>query len=154
MSEKIHSICLIAICGSLISALPESKALQNRLRMVTGLFLILAIGTSVLNLSFDGVGDALRIVSEEGAAACQEGVELNSENFRRSISEQVQTYIEDKAFRLGIPLKAEVTVSQEGLPRQAVLYAAEDRTLAEWIQSELGITKENQLWIGVPSTTE
>lgn len=158
MSEKILRICVLATCGSLISSLAGSKMLQKRLRMVTGLFLLLTLSSSVLNLAFDDVEKTLNEIMEDGNAACREGEALTAENYLQSITARVQTYIEDKASQLGIQLEAEVTVSREGLPQHVVLYGTGElstrMTLSSWIQSELGIPKENQLWIGAPSKTE
>lgn len=158
MSERVLCICIIAICGSLISGLPGSKRLQKQLHIVTGLFLLLTIGTSVLNLSFDGVEYALNSIMDDGAAACAEGEALTAEHYRQSITDRVQTYIEDEAARRGISLEAEVLLDREGVPQRAVLYGTGElnavTAMSSWIQSELGIPKENQLWIGAASKTE
>lgn len=158
MSERILRICIIAICGSLLSGLPGSKQLQNRLRTVTGLFLLLTIGTSALNLSFDGVEQAINDIVDDGAAACRTGEAITMESFCQSITDKVQAYIEDEASRQGMTLEAEVMLDREGLPQRAVLYGTGDLSavtaMSSWIQSELGIPKENQLWIGAASKTE
>lgn len=158
MRETILKICVIALCGSFLSCLAGTKELQGRLRMVTGLLLLLTLGNCVLNLSFDGVEEAMNEIMTQGAAACRDGEIQTREAYRQSITRELQTYIEDKASWLGMELKAEVAVSPEGLPQRVVLYGkgtlSAGTELSAWLQRELGIPKENQLWIGAPSKTE
>ena len=68
----------------------------------------------------------------------------------RSIEERTAAYISDKAKTLGTEVSAEVktTPSSEGIPVpvEAEIAGAYTRELAEYIEQDLGIPAERQVW--------
>ena len=69
------------------------------------------------------------------------------------IKQKCETYILDKAQQLGLTLRAEVSLSEEGsypTPEKAVLigYAssAQQQALSDTISNDLGISQDRQEW--------
>ena len=66
------------------------------------------------------------------------------------IAAQTGAYIEDKAASLGASIRAVVTTEERGgvpLPASVTLYGEENAEISAYIERELGIAKEDQLWI-------
>jgi hypothetical protein len=89
-----------------------------------------------------------------GTNASNTGVALASDALNESISDRVETYIKDKAAAYGSDLKAEVQLDENFQPRQVRIagkispYAKTQ--MQSTIEIDLGIAKENQLWINFP----
>jgi hypothetical protein len=68
------------------------------------------------------------------------------------ISENLEAYILDKAGRDNISLTVDVTLGEDLVPEMIQIQGKWDQhikqELTEIIEKELGVAKENQIWIG------
>ena len=91
---------------------------------------------------------------EEAQSCVAQGEEFARSAQADIIKSKAEAYILDKAAALNGNLEVEITICQEGtpIPERAVLsgqvspYAKGQ--LAEILEKDLGIAKENQVWIG------
>ena len=87
------------------------------------------------------------------AAVAQLELELRGEREKTlsdSISERLASYIEDKAGSLGMEVRATVTMGLRDsvpVPAGVTLWGTYSAELADYVERELGIAKENQTWI-------
>ena len=97
----------------------------------------------VLALDLDGFS-ADRVALEEQYR------DVSGQSLAAVIAERTGAYIEDKADELGLSVRAKVKTEEEDgvpLPVSVTLYGTENAALADYIERELGIAKEDQLWI-------
>ena len=87
------------------------------------------------------------------AAVAQLELELRGERentLSDSISERLASYIEDKAGSLGMEVRATVAMELRNnvpVPVGVTLRGEYSAELADYVERELGIAKENQTWI-------
>lgn len=123
-------------------------------RMVCGLFLTIVVIKPFGNLNFSYLADFTQTFSESAQAAASTGTELADETRRQIIKAETEAYILDKASSYNLQLEVQVTLSDghEALPESVRLSGAASpyarARLQELISDEVGIPKEQQLWIG------
>ena len=143
----------VVSCAFLVSLLDEltpEGSVRKLARFSGGLVLILCmlrpLGTAEpweLALDLDGL-------SADRAALEEQYRDVSGQSFAAVIAERTGAYIEDKADELGLSVRAKVKTEEEDgvpLPVSVTLYGTENAALADYIERELGIAKEDQLWI-------
>lgn len=121
-------------------------------KMIGGLFLAFTVIQPLASPTITDLGAYMDAFSESGADAAEEGENLAMDAYCSYIKSETEAYILDKAQRYGATLTVEVELDDGQLPCRATIrgnvspYAKQ--SLAEMIEDELGISKEDQLWIG------
>lgn len=143
----------VVACALLVSAceqLTDGGTMKKIVRFVGGMLLMLALLRPLLRIDLTDLAvnaDAYR----EAVAQLEE--ELGAQRQRElsaRIAAQTGAYIEDKAASLGASIRAVVTTEERGgvpLPASVTLYGEENAEISAYIERELGIAKEDQLWI-------
>ena len=143
----------VVACALLVSAceqLTDGGTMKKIVRFVGGMLLMLALLRPLLRL------DLTDLAVNAGAyreAVAQLEEELGAQRQRElsaRIAAQTGAYIEDKAASLGASIRAVVTTEERGsvpLPASVTLYGEENAEISAYIERELGIAKEDQLWI-------
>ena len=143
----------VVACALLVSAceqLTDGGTMKKIVRFVGGMLLMLALLRPLLRIvlrDFAVTAGAYR----EAVAQLEE--ELGAQRQRElsaRIAAQTGAYIEDKAASLGASIRAVVTTEERGgvpLPASVTLYGEENAEISAYIERELGIAKEDQLWI-------
>lgn len=152
LRQWLLGVVSCAFLVSLIDRLTPEGAVERLVRFGGGLALLLCmlrpLGTAELRaLTFDPEP----LLSSRAALEERYRTE-SSEALAAVIAERTGAYIEDKAHALGLQVTAEVRVQEEDgtlLPYSAVLYGAEDASLAAVLADELGIPRERQEWRSV-----
>ena len=139
------------ICG-LVKALLPDGALATALRMTTGILMLLALISPWMDeMRFD-FADWPGDFRLEAETAVHEGAAAAADTLRESISKELTAYIQEKARTLGAELTVELTLTEGSLPiPQHVLLRGQispygKSVLSEYLQRELGIEKEEQIW--------
>lgn len=155
VGKYIVSLCSAAIlCGILKNILPAKSANGALLHLVTGIFLTLvaiqplsSIDLTALPAISDDYLSAAGRISSQGEAAAQNAM-------ADIIKSQSEAYILDKARMLHVTLTVEVTLEAGNPPVPSSIRLTGDispyakNRLEAIIRDDLGIPKENQLWIG------
>lgn len=155
LGRYIVSVTAAAIVVAILQSLFDKKgATGGLLRLIGGLFLCFTVISPIVTQGFDGLFDFSLTYMEQGSVAAFEGEEIAREQLCGIIKERCRTYILDKASTYQLQLEAEVTLSQDDIPvpvavrLQGAVTPFAKLALQQWLEQELGIPKENQLWIG------
>ena len=154
---RISGYVLSVISASVIVAIIssffyEKNGTSGIIRLVSGLFLTFVIISPLSKLDFSRVSKYLEEFTLEGAEVASVGENLAQEAEADIIKSRVQAYILDKANSVGVQVDAEVMLDQNNIPVSVKLignispYAKVQ--MATIISDDLGISKENQVWIG------
>ena len=143
----------VVACALLVSAceqLTDGGTMKKIVRFVGGMLLMLALLRPLLRI------DLTDLAVNAGAyreAVAQLEEELGAQRQRElsaRIAAQTGASIEDKAASLGASIRAVVTTEERSgvpLPASVTLYGEENAEIGAYIERELGIAKEDQLWI-------
>jgi len=147
----IMGIAAAAVFCALANELTPKSAVKNVLGAVCGIVMALALLSPILRLDFSAYSLSSAKYKAEAEAIASSGEEISNRYQRTIIEESAAAYILDKAEGLSLQI-SEVRVSAqwspEGYwyPERAELTGAYDKTLSDFIKSELGIEGEMQYW--------
>lgn len=142
------------ICGVLSSILDGKGAAGKIVKLICGLFLAFTVIRPVADIEIEDFALFTSDISQEAQAAVSAGEEFVQDSLASIIKEETEAYILDKAQALDAVLEAEVTVSSDPQPVPiGVRIKGNVSTYIKFqlqsiIEADLGIAKENQLWIG------
>ena len=147
------SVISAAIIAAIISSFFDEKSgTAGIIKLVSGLFLTFVVISPLTKLDFSDVNAYLEQFALEGEESAAVGENLAHEAEADIINSRVQAYILDKADLLGAQLDVEVVLDRNNIPVSVKLegdispYAKAQ--MAETITEDLGISKEQQIWIG------
>ena len=150
LRQWLLGIVSCALLVSFCEQLTPSGALRKLVCFTGGLLLIISILQPVTHLDLDVLPLDLDTYRE---AMAQAHIELENEHssaLADGIAARTGAYIEDKAEEeLGLTVRALVETEIVGgtpLPVSVTLCGTEDAALAEYIETQLGIAKEKQVW--------
>ena len=147
--QWLLGVIACAMLVSLLGQLCPEGSVRKIARFTGGLLLLCAMLRPLAEVELPGI--------EWGAGGYREAVaqlelELGVERenaLTDGIAAELEAYIEDKAESLGANVRAQVTMETRGgapSPERVTLHGDYSEALAELIASELGITKERQIW--------
>ena len=149
LRQWLLGVVSCAFLVSLLDQLTPEGSVRKLARFSGGLVLILCmlrpLGTAEpweLALDLDGL-------SADRAALEEQYRDVSGQSLAAVIAERTGAYIEDKADELGLSVRAAVRTEEvDGvpLPVSVTLCGEENAALADCIERELGIAKEDQLW--------
>jgi len=153
--QYILSIGLASLLVAIIGEFSDRKSsIGTVIRMICGLFLAFTVLSPLTGLNFEILDAFSRELNTDAATVISTGNQLRAESVRELIKQETEAYILDKARSLGCTLTAAVTVSDAQVPVPVSaqitgdISASERRELEKLLEQELGISKENQQWIG------
>lgn len=147
----VSAAILVGILTGLIHGKDGTGVL---LRLIAGLFLTFTVVRPVVSLEFGNLEAYITAFSAEGAASVSEGEKLAHDAYCSYIKSRMEAYILDKAEAYGAELSVEVELNEEVAAEpvaariQGTVSPYTKITLQRIMEEELGILKENQLWIG------
>lgn len=155
IGQYILHVGLAALLVGIICEFSDGKSSTGMLtRMICGLFLAFTVINPLTELNFDILESFSGITTHNGQQAVSAGTAMAEESMREIIRQESAAYILDKARSLGCDLYADVTVGEgdNPLPESVCItgnVSTQIRRLLEaLLETELGIPKENQQWIG------
>ena len=140
------------ICG-IVTAFCQKSAYKKHITMLCGLFMTFTLLRPLIGIKIPELSDLNDYISQ-AESAVEEGKRISLSAQKTIISQECETYILDKAKELQVSLAVDVTVEEregEQIPVFAEMTGAVlpeiQRQLSTVIATDLGIPKENQLWI-------
>lgn len=157
MTEGIRGYLLSVSAAAVLLALVQTVLPQNAVKRVAafsgGLLLMLAVLSPLVKISADELEQMLGQLRPDTEVVQQQAETAVRESMAVLIKQKCETYILDKAQQLGLTLRVEVSLSEEGVypvPERVALigYAssAQQQTLGNIISNDLGIPHHRQEW--------
>ena len=142
----ISVVAAALLCGIVVRLFPNGSGKQVG-KLICGLFLAYTVLSPISRVDFSNLPDfSLRCMDDAM------GENLARDSMADIIKEETEAYILDKAADLHANLRVEVAVGEDNLPAAVTIsgeaspYAR--RQIQAMIANDLGISKENQKWIG------
>ncbi len=153
IGEYLVGVTAAALLCSLVGKLGFGKLNGGILKLLCGAFMALAVLAPWRSLRLELPSELLSDFQTMGDQAAEEGENSAREAMAEIISQQTRAYILDKAASLDMDLTVEVTLSDDEIPapvgvtlRGSASPYGKD-VLRDYIQDQLGIKKEAQIWI-------
>jgi len=141
----------VMIICAIQSLLPEGS-IKAAAKLGCGAVLALTVLTPFSNFQLPELSDWADAFSIQGDLAAADGEKQYQISRNQLIKQQLETYILDRGASFGAHVKPEVILSEEGIPVECSLYGPissdAKASLEACLETELGISKENQRWIG------
>lgn len=153
LGEYIVAVSAAAfVCAVVGSLIPKGPS-KDILKLVSGLFLAFTVIQPVSDLKIPELSEITQVWKKEGASASDAGQEMMEKAIRESITQQLRSYILDKAESLGLTLTAEVLLHPDTCyPRKIHLTGdaapALRQKLTEILSEDLDLNQEDILWNG------
>ncbi len=153
LRQYVISVTAAAIVVAIFTALFDKNSGTGKMvRLIGNLMLTLVVVGPLVHMNFDNSSMLSAFSSQEIAAAVGQGEKLAKDETASIIKSRTEAYILDKATSLAAVISAEVTIGENGYPSSVVikgnLSPAAKMRLQNMLETDLGISKENQVWIG------
>lgn len=140
------------ISGICISLVPKNSSTGMVIKMLGGIFLAVTLIAPLIKVRFDDLAGLWDQVSVEADSLVEEGSNSTQEALSLVIKENLESYILDKANKLGLQLQVSVIMDQEDqtMPQQIEIQGAvspyQQKILSDYIADQLAIAEEQQIW--------
>ena len=150
--EYVLGIAAAAMICAVVLCFARKGTMEPLLKLICGLVLTFAVVKPLLSISMGHWEDLNIICQKEGEKAAQAGTELAKKTLRDIIIADTQAYILDKAQEMALSIQVTVDLSKDEppVPESVTITGAlspyERSCLGNFMEKELGITKERQQW--------
>ena len=153
IGQYLLSIVAAALLVSICNTLVEKKgAISSVIRLITGIVLALLVVSPWTDLRISDPLHSFSYIDADAAMVVQQGKQVAQNEVSQSIKEQMEAYILDKAFDLGMHISAEVHLTEEIPPciKSVSIYGSASPyakgQFKRQICNDLGITEECLTW--------
>lgn len=146
------SVVSVAILCSVLTRIAPQNSEKNLMRLISGLILTIVVIRPISRIQLPSMQE-LSIPKDAAAnIAVEEGKELAEESMNDIIKRTCEAYILNKATAIGADVHVSVSVNAQHIPFAARITGDVTpdirKQLAQTLETDLGITKENQSWRG------
>ena len=157
--EKLGIYILSVTAAALLLGILQSIAGKKGthvalLKLIGGLFLTFTTIAPIANIELERLLDFPWDFAVRGNAIAQQGQEYAQDQLHGIIKDRCEAYILDKAQTYQADVTVEVMLSQDEVPvpssirLQGSISPYARQALQQWLQDDLGVPKEQQIWIG------
>ena len=153
LGRYIFSVTTAAIIFSILqSLLHKNSAAAMLVRLIGGLFLTFTVIAPVIVFDLDSILEQSWAYTSHAEDIAAAGQTIAAEQRSQRIKEQCETYIIDKAMSYQTQLDVDITLTNDEMPLpSAVLLKGNispyvKSIIATWIQDEMGIPEDHQIW--------
>ncbi len=146
-------ICAAVICSVVNALIGKKSAHSAIIRLISGLYLALTLISPLVNIRLNDYADYFNSFSEDAEIAVAFGETAAMDELRSIIKAKTEAYILDKAVSMDTVLNVEVTLNNEnppipcGVTLTGSVSPYSKEVLSRFIANDLGIAKEDQVWI-------
>lgn len=138
------------ICGIVAGLTKKSGTISAMVKLLSGIFLTTSILSPIIKFPLTNISLHLNSISSEAESTVNIGKQLAAEEMKAIIMSNTQTYILEKAEKLGADIEVEVFLndlipSSVRIVGQTAPYTK--LQLSGYISENLGIAVEDQHWI-------
>lgn len=154
LRQYIISVTAAAMITGILSGIVKNSPAKELLRMLCGLFLAIVFLRPIWNLDPNDMLPDTFLDFRAGKGSAAVGEKIARSAMADIIKSETEAYILDKASAMGVTLTATVTLSEDTIPIPVAAQLTGNispyhrKQLSNILQTELGITEENQLWTG------
>ena len=146
----LTAVVSVTLLLSVVQTLTPKGSLREIASFVGGLLLLAVLLRPLGNVDLSAVSLDLsayrQTVEQRQAELEQEG----QKELVGLIEAELESYISDKAADMGLTLRVQVTVEPDGsgvpVPVSVELTGPRSETLSRWLETELGVPAERQVW--------
>lgn len=153
VSAYLISVTAAALLCAIVTNLAGSGITGAVVRLTAGVIMALCVVSPWLNIRLDGLRELTLDISAEADEITADAENNARQEMERIISQQVRTYILDKAEELGVSISVDVQLEGQDIPvpsgiciRGAVSPYAKS-VLSGYISDIFGIGSEGQTWV-------
>ena len=150
LREWLTSVVVVSVLLAVVQTLIPEGTIRKIGAFTGGLILLVTLLQPLLGVEFEDLELRLEQSRETVEQRQQELEQAGERELAELIERQTAAYIWDKADALGLDLSAEVRVERgpEGipLPVSATLTGTYSEALSAYLERELGIPRERQVW--------
>lgn len=153
--EYLIGVTVAAILCGIVTALSGEKGfLGSAMKLLTGLLMALALVSPWVTIPLDDLFGWTESIQTDAGSIVQQGQNTGQETYRQVIKERLEAYIQDEAQALGLDLSVVITLAEDGTPIPVAAELSGDASpylkqrLTLILTNELGIEREDQIWIG------
>ncbi len=149
----LRVICACLICA-MVPLLFQEEVLKQPLKILCGLFLAIAILSPLTRLDPDRLLESILPTMADSEALVRQGQDMTADAIAERIQVETEAYILDKAAVLGADISVHVGLSSDSTPAPETVtisghISTEGKQYLEvMLEEDLGISKEDQRWIG------
>lgn len=154
LREYVLSVSAAALLSGVICSICGNQSFSGAaVKLVCGMMLTLVVMRPLIRIRITDLEQALDSVRSAGQLQAQEGVDYASQAMMQLIKDKTAAYILDKAEQFHASVQVEVGVTDDRIPIPDHVTIEGDISpyaktkLQEYLESELGIPRENQRWI-------
>lgn len=155
LKQYILSVMVSAVVCAIVRCIGVKSSHQRVLTLLSGLYLSISILSPLSSLNPERwLQSASTDIFADAASAAAVGEDIQRESLSAIIKEKTAAYILDKAAQWNLAPDVTVYLSEDTIPvpisveiRGSVSPYGKQQ-LTKLLEEELGIAKENQLWIG------
>ena len=154
ISGYLLSITAAAMICAIVKRLLDGKGPAATVgKMLCGVFLLFTVVSPFADISWTEWNTMTDEWHSEAAEAIKQGENAAMAQWKTGISDRVEAYILEKAGQYGAQLQVTVALQEDQIPVpiqvtiQGNISPYGKTQLQSWITENLGISKENQIWI-------
>lgn len=153
MVKYLLSVISAAIISSVITnAFEKNSTFRGIGRLLVGIFLAITVISPLVKLDIPDIDEYKNMIENDCGGLVEEGKEFYQNEKRAIITEQIESYISDKASAVGTDLNVTVQLSESEppVPEMIELNGAASpyarRIVENIITQDLGVPKERLKW--------
>lgn len=146
-------VCAAIICAAVNVLTGKKNAHSAIIQFISGLYMALTLISPLVNIRLTDYTDYFRNFSVDAENAVAIGEAAAIDELRAIIKDQTAAYILDKAVSMDTVIYVEVTLNNEnppipcGVTLTGSVSPYTKEVLSRFIANDLGISKEDQVWI-------
>ena len=151
LKNYLIAVCSAAILSAILKQLiGKSKMSSGTVNLLSGLFVAICIISPWKDFSLQDLEIYNPLHTQSGQSYVETGKQITQNQIDAIITEKVESYILEKTNQLHLQVEVRVELAEDGVPFKSIvsgkLSPEEKKTLSAFLEKEIGIQKEMQIW--------
>ena len=151
VKNYLIAVCSAAILSAILKQLiGKSKMSSVTVNLLSGLFVAICIISPWKDFSLQDLEIYNPLHTQSGQSYVETGKRITQNQINAIITEKVESYILEKTNQLHLQVEVRVELAEDGVPFKSIvsgkLSPEEKKTLSAFLEKEIGIQKEMQIW--------
>lgn len=151
LKNYLIAVCSAAILSAILKRLVgKSKMCGGTVHLLAGLFVAICIISPWKDFTLQDLEMYNPLITQHGQTYVETGKQITQNQIDAIITEKVESYILEKTNQLHLQVEVRVELAEDGVPFKSIvsgkLSPEEKKTLSAFLEKEIGIQKEMQIW--------